>query len=145
MPIKMEEGLLAEAFRIMREHSAGRSECVVYLTGALARPGVVDEVVHPLHHARSDHYEIDSLWLNSAWFELAQRRREIRVQVHLHGNCAYHSAVDDAYPVVQTPGFLSLVIPNFALGEIGLAGAYLARLRADGGWDELDAAVELVT
>src|ERR1700727_65376 len=114
MTITMADGLLAEAFRIMREHSAGHAECVVYLTGPLAQPGVVDEVVHPLHHARPDHYEIDADWLNGAWFELARRRREIRVQVHLHGGAAYHSAVDDAYPVIQTPGFLSLVIPDFA-------------------------------
>jgi hypothetical protein len=144
MAISMVEGLLAEAFHVMRKHGAGRAECVVYLTGPLSQTGVVDEVLHPSHHASPDLYEIDRDWLNSAWFELARRRREIRVQVHLHGGRAYHSAVDDAYPAIQTPGFLSLVIPDFAAGDVGLSNAYLARLRADGGWDEVDPHDELV-
>jgi len=34
-------------------------------------------------------------------------------------------------------GFLSLVIPDFALGEIGFAGAYLTEIQPDGRWQQV--------
>ena len=65
---------------------------------------------------------------------LAAERRSIRAQVHTHPGAAYHSRTDDHYPIVAAPGLLSLVIPRFALGPVGLAGAHLAELQADGSW-----------
>jgi len=62
----------------------------------------------------------------------------VRAQVHTHPGSAFHSATDDAYPMVQTSGFLSLVIPNFALGECSLAGAALYELGDYGRWRDLD-------
>lgn len=134
------EGLLEETFAHLRRCGEGRRECVVYWTGPLERPGCADGVLHPTHTASARHYEVDGAWLDQAWFDLARRRREIRVQVHTHGRSAYHSVVDDEYPVVGTPGLVSLVLPAFALGEIGLDGAHLTRLEADGDWQEYDPA-----
>ena len=56
----------------------------------------------------------------------------VRVQVHTHAGEAFHSATDDKWPVVATPGFISLVIPNFAMGPIGFDGTFLAELRVEG-------------
>lgn len=140
----MREGLLGEAFTVLREHGAGRDECVVYLTGPASDPTLVDEVVHPVHLARPGFYEVDPAWLNAAWLELADRERSIRVQVHTHGGRAGHSRTDDEFPVVQTAGFLSLVLPKYATGPVGLAGAYVAELRDGGVWIERDPASVLV-
>lgn len=144
MPLRMREDLLREVFSILREHGAGRRECVVYLTGPREDPSVVDEVLHPVHVAHPEYYEIDSNWLTRTWIELAKQAREIRVQVHIHGGEAFHSETDDAYPAVQTEGFLSLVIPYFAHGPVGLDGAFLVELGPGGSWIERDARRELV-
>lgn len=144
MALVLREGLLREAFSTLSEHGAGRNECVVYLTGARSKPGVVDEVLHPVHMARPGFYEIDGAWLTSAWFDLARSDREVRVQVHTHRGEAFHSQTDDDYPLIQTAGFLSLVIPNFAMGAVGLADAFLVELQSDGRWHELEPARELV-
>jgi hypothetical protein len=144
MAIEVGEGLLTEAFSKLRSCGDGRRECVVYLTGPLGQAGIVDTILHPDHSARGNHYEIEPGWLDRTWVSLARERREIRVQVHTHGGRAFHSTTDDGYPIVQTAGFLSLVVPHFAQGTVGLSDAFLAELQLDGTWRELDADKGLV-
>ncbi len=115
----------------------------MYLTADRANRDVLDEVLHPVHRARPGYYEIDPAWLTSTWIELARRNREIRVQVHTHAGEAFHSQTDDEFPIVQTPGFLSLVIPNFAFGRVGLQDAFLTCLCDGGRWIELEPEQEL--
>ena len=46
---------------------------------------------------------------------------------------------DDEYPIIQiqTPGFLSLVIPNFGLGPVDFDEAYLTEIQPNGRWKEV--------
>jgi hypothetical protein len=59
------------------------------------------------------------------------------VQVHTHPFEAFHSETDDRYPLLFDPGFLSLVIPNFASGPVGFTDAYLTEVQQDGTWCEV--------
>jgi hypothetical protein len=59
------------------------------------------------------------------------------VQVHTHPKAAFHSLTDDTWPIVHTLGFLSLVVPNFGMGEISFEGAFLAELNANGRFEEV--------
>jgi hypothetical protein len=136
-------GLLRETFTILRDCGQGRDECVVYWAGPVTEPAVVDRVIHPDHVAGPDRYEISQEWLNRAWIRLNTQQIAIRVQVHTHGTIAFHSELDDAFPLIQTEGFLSLVIPDFAGRPVGLDGAYLAELHPGGVWRELDPRTEL--
>ena len=136
--VEVGEGLLAQAFAAFGRCGRARRECVAYWTGPVGDPDRVDACLHPLHSASASHYEIDPRWLNETWRCLATERRQIRVQLHTHGHAAFHSNTDDLNPVVGTAGFLSLVIPGFASGEVGLEGAYLTELGADGRWHERD-------
>ena len=131
--IAVPAAVLAETFTSLRGCGKGRRECVVYWLGPTHVLGAVDENVHPLHAAGRGGYEIDDRWLTAFWFDLARRRRSVRVQVHTHPRAAFHSPTDDDWPLVHTPGFLSLVIPDFATGPIGLEGAFLAE-RVARGW-----------
>jgi hypothetical protein len=54
--------------------------------------------------------------------------------VHTHAASAFHSSRDDNMAAIQTAGFVSLVIPRFALGEGSLEGAHLERRGQDGAW-----------
>jgi hypothetical protein len=138
VPLKLGEGLLRETFTILRECGQGRNECVVYWAGPVGVPDLVDRVVHPDHVGAPGYYEIEQEWLNRIWFELNAQQIEIRVQVHTHRGRAFHSKLDDDYPFLQTAGFLSLVLPNFALGPEELDCSYLAELLSGGGWRELE-------
>ncbi|HET8893034.1 MAG TPA: hypothetical protein VFM96_02920 [Gaiellaceae bacterium] len=143
MPLKVGEGLLAETFTIFRECGRGRNECVAYWAGSVNEPDVVDRVIHPDHLGEPGFYEIDQDWLNRIWFKLNAEKIDIRVQVHTHHGLAFHSPLDDRFPLMQTDGFLSLVIPSFAEGPVGLEGTYLAELHAGGTWAELDPSLVL--
>jgi len=142
--LQVGEGLLRETFATFTRCGAGRRECVAYWTGPQEDPQMVDEVLHPVHQARPDFYEIDQAWLHRAFRELARDGRAIRAQVHTHGGLAFHSRTDDAFPVVQTAGFLSLVIPGFATRGVSLDGAYLARLGRDGRFTSVEPAEQLL-
>jgi hypothetical protein len=140
----VEEGLLRQTFLELRRCGAGRAECVVVWTGPVAGTGCVDGLLHPDHSASAAGYDVDGGWLTVTSLALAAERRSIRAQVHTHPGAAYHSRTDDHYPIVAAPGLLSLVIPRFALGPVGLAGAHLAELQADGSWVSVDPAQGLV-
>lgn len=126
--------VLEQAFEHLRSCGAGHAECVVYLTGPVEIPRCVDGIVHPRHTAGSGGYDLDSASIAALWRDLVRARRSIRMQAHTHPGAAYHSSRDDALALVHTPGFLSLVIPDFALGPVGFNGAFLAERTENGGW-----------
>jgi hypothetical protein len=134
--LTLAEGLLRETLTILRRCGDHRNECVVYWSGPLEQPDVVDAELHPAHQAGPDFYEVAPAWLNETWIELARARRTLRAQVHTHAGRAFHSRSDDGFPIVQQAGLLSLVLPHHAERE-DLGGAYLCRLDDDGRWREL--------
>lgn len=100
-------------------------------------PGVIARVVHGEHRGHAGDFQVDDAWLNTFWLELAQIRHGVRVQVHTHPYEAFHSATDDAFPIVHTPGFLSLVIPDFGMRAPSLDDSYLAEIAETGAWNAL--------
>ncbi len=80
---------------------------------------------------------MDSSWLNEFWLELARAKEGVRLQLHTHPHAAFHSATDDAHPMIPSAGFLSLVIPNLAMGPVGFQDAYLTEIQADGSWRQV--------
>jgi len=105
---------------------------------------LVDEVVHPRHSAHAGGYDVDGAWQNQLWLRLAREGRRLLAQVHTHPAAAYHSRRDDLMAAQQTPGFLSLVVPEFALGDVSLRATYLAERAADGSWVSVDPAQKIM-
>jgi hypothetical protein len=68
---------------------------------------------------------------------LERKGSGVRVQIHTHPGPAFHSKTDDDFPIIHTAGFLSLVIPNFAKGEVSLHKAYLTEIMPNGRWREV--------
>lgn len=136
--------VLRETFAEFRRCGRGSWECQVLWVGPWATVDRVTSVVHPVHRASGDGFELDTEWLHTFWKDLVSSKNGIRAQVHTHPRRAFHSAVDDAYPIIHSPGFLSLVIPNFAVGPENLADAYLAELTPDGRWQQVSVRNRLV-
>lgn len=137
MRYQVPAALLAETFRVFRQCGGGRRECQILWTSPWANSLKIRRVVHPSHRAHRGGFELDDGWVNAFWLDLARTGEGVRVQVHTHPGEAFHSATDDAFPIVQTSGFLSLVIPNFARGQVGFERAYLAEIATDGRWLEV--------
>lgn len=95
-------------------------EAIGYWTGTFAdRDAKVMDALFPSKFAKKrsaswGHTKVD---LDTA-FRVAQeiRRREqyLLVQLHTHPLEAFHSWVDDQYPISHRLGFVSIVIPHFA-------------------------------
>lgn len=131
--------IFSETFRVLRECGSGRRECQVLWIGPWATPTVVTEIVHSGHDTNLGGVLVHDSWLTTFWRRLDAEQLGVRVQVHTHPGKAYHSLTDDTWPTVSTPGFLSLVIPDFASGEPSFDRAYLTELQLDGTWREVRA------
>jgi hypothetical protein len=141
---RLPRGVLDETFTYFRRCGAGRRECQTLWIGPWATPDLITEAVHPKHEAHVGGFELDDSWLSDFWLRLADENFGIRIQVHTHPAEAFHSRIDDEFPIIHTPGFLSLVIPDFALGPVGFDDAYLAEIQSDGRWRQIPIAERLV-
>jgi hypothetical protein len=134
---RLPRSILDQTFAHFRGCGLGRRECQVLWVSPWDTPDTITKSVHPKHEAHVGGFVLDDRWLNDFWFSLAQENLGVRVQVHTHPREAFHSPTDDAFPIVHTIGFLSLVIPNFAVGPIGFADAFLTEIQVGGGWREV--------
>lgn len=144
-PVSVSRTLLGETFETLRRCGRGRRECQVLWLSSWAAPDAIRRIVHPSHSAHGGGFAVESRWVTALWLDLAKAVEGVRIQVHTHPGAAFHSKTDDDWPIVRTPGFLSLVIPNFALGPISLADSYLAMMGTDGGWHEVDPLKTILT
>lgn len=144
MSYRIAPEILGRTFSHFRECGQSRRECQVLWTSSWNSPETIEETVHPEHHASGDGFVLDDRWLSEFWLELGQKNMGIRVQVHTHPHRAFHSRTDDEFPIIHRPGFLSLVIPNFGMGPVGFANAYLAEIQPDGQWNEIPISSRLV-
>jgi hypothetical protein len=134
----LKRNMIEKTFQILRSCGSNKHECQVYWLSSWDSPSTITEVAHPLHTSSRAGLCIDSDWINKFWLELAKRNLGARVQIHTHPEEAFHSATDDEYPLLHNVGFLSLVIPNFAMGPVSMQHAYLTELQPSGGWQQVD-------
>jgi hypothetical protein len=144
---RISQSHLEDTFSLLRECGNGRRECQVLWLSPWAAPSTITTLVHPDHRATAISFDLKDAWITAFWKRLAEENRGVRVQVHTHPDSAFHSGTDDHWPIVQTPGFLSLVIPRFALGDVGLDDAYLAELDDLCRWREVEvhARIEMIS
>jgi len=67
---------------------------------------------------------------------VARRGWFILAQLHTHPGDAFHSAVDDRFPISNQPGFVSIVVPNFGKDHVGQGWAWFV-LDGAGRWHHL--------
>ena len=132
--LRVPAGVIKATLHTLSGCGQGCCECVVYWTGPVTLPGVVDGWDHPTHRRSRWGYQIDDVWLTQYWFRLGREARAVRAQVHTHPGPAFHSATDDRWPIVSQPGFLSVVIPDLARGPIRWDAIWAGYLTGDGGW-----------
>ncbi len=70
---------------------------------------------------------------------VAERGEYLLAQVHSHPRDAFHSETDDAGAICGDPGFLSIVVPNYADRDYG-PDEWAAFELTGGGWREWDRA-----
>lgn len=110
---------------------------------AMIKVGGGLELVVPRQLAHRDaygHVNVEVLREGQMDLALAVGPEEIYVaRIHSHPGDAFHSAADDANPVISFEGGLSVVVPFFGLGlrrGLDACAVYLVR---EGSWVELPA------
>ena len=121
-------GIWQRTLEMLRTCGRGRRECVVFWLGPASQPALVNAAVHADHLSTAGYFEVDPTWLAHFWVELGNTARSVRAQIHTHPGPAFHSHTDDEGAIIQVPGFLSLVLPKFAMDDNCLDGAFLAWL-----------------
>jgi hypothetical protein len=140
-PLRLAREHISRTFEILRGCGRRAVECVVYWTGPTT-DDLIDGLEHPDHGSTSFGYEVGDQWLTEFWKHLALSGRSVRAQVHTHPGAAFHSATDDRWPIVAQPGFLSVVVPDFAAGRPSLDDAWIGRLETGGRWRRLESPSE---
>lgn len=134
MKLTLAPGLLEATFEQLRACGRGERECVAYWCARAVEPTTLHRLVHPRHQAGPGGYAVESGWVSEFFLDLRDRVETVKVQIHTHPRRAGHSSVDDRFALAPSEGFRSLVFPNFALGDVGWAGAHLVCMDADGAW-----------
>ena len=67
---RVPEAVLRDTFAELRRCGAGQRECQVLWTGPWAQPETVTTLMHPLHRACGDGFELDGAWLTAFWQQL---------------------------------------------------------------------------
>lgn len=113
----LSEHLLAETVARLREEGQFQMESIVFWIGSVeASRGAISQLVVPRGPGVFKHpYQVRvSENIIAGICELLDPPRAILLgQVHTHMYEAFHSPTDDRFSL-GTPGYLSLVVPNFA-------------------------------
>lgn len=136
--------MIDETFATFRSCGAGKRECKLYWASSWQTPAELTHVVHPKHRSNAYGVTLDNAWVSALWNELADKGLGVRVQVHTHPGEAFHSSTDDAFPLIHEVGFVSLVIPDFALGPVGFDRSYLTEIQPNGSWKQVPISERLI-
>lgn len=82
-------------------------------------------------------YRVSAEELNSIDDWLFDSRLSLICQMHTHPGEAYHSHADDMNCIVTSVGGLSIVVPDFAMGQIDPLQWAIYRLVKNDGWIRL--------
>jgi hypothetical protein len=66
--------------------------------------------------------------------EAVSRGEELGAQVHTHPGAAFHSAVDNQFPIIREVGGLSIVIPDYAEAPLDSLGHCAVFRLSHQGW-----------
>lgn len=82
-------------------------------------------------------YAVDGEELHRINIWLYENKMKLIAQIHSHPQEAFHSDADDRYPIVDTYGGISIVIPDFARGNVSLGESAIFRLSEEKNWVKL--------
>lgn len=136
-------GIAAETQRFLRTVGLGGQEGLVLWVGTvLEKEFRVTQLLVPrqrgIHTADGICAVVDADEMYRINVELFQSGLRLIAQIHSHPTDAYHSETDDEYAIANTIGCLSLVVPDFGVGDFNLSNTAIYRLSRTGEWVELD-------
>lgn len=138
--------IIEQTYNHFRKYGKKGLEGFVLWNGRLSSEEIasVTEAFIPPQHSVNNTYglsvTIPGEALHKLNIHLHESNLKLLAQVHSHPNEAYHSAVDDVFPVATQVGSFSLVIPYFGALPFSSDHCAVYRLNTANRWESLTSA-----
>jgi hypothetical protein len=140
--------VLDESFTYLKRYGKKRYEGYMCWGGVVVKgkDALIRSCIFPKAYKRSGfrsvHAGLDLRVVYEIGNEVYSRGEFLFAQLHTHGFEAFHSSVDDTYPISHKSGFISIVIPYFAKSKFyddtTLTDCSVNESLGGGRWRELD-------
>lgn len=97
----------------------------------------IKEVIFPKQVNNTLSYEVSQDETDRISRELYRKGLRLIAQIHSHPYLAFHSHLDDEFPLMTTLGGFSIVIPNYGFFSGDISDYEIYRLTKEG-WKEID-------
>ena len=116
--IEIPQSIFNQTLKQLQQVGEDYKEGIAYWSGVLNNNnGVIKNVIfaddYPEFHNESYFANVSLETSFKIGEKIHQRNEFLFAQIHTHPSDAFHSFVDDNYPISHRIGFLSIVIPNF--------------------------------
>lgn len=133
---------LEKAYKFLRYAGTKGVEGICLFGGQMnEKTFIIKETIIPRQKSyileRGLMYAVERGELHNLNVWLYENKMQLIAQIHSHPRDAYHSLADDRYPIVDSYGGISIVVPDFASGEVSLFDTAIYRLSIKKTWDKL--------
>jgi len=132
--------VIEKTLKIMQRYGEQNRECIAYWLGEQLDEDsiVIDEVYIPKQRATAIASKVQETDVAKLFSILEIDEKVLVAQLHTHPGSAFHSLIDDEYPVAFEENFLSLVVPHYGFIDTGsfpkLSKVYIYN---EGLWSEI--------
>jgi len=111
--------ILMDTLSHLKSYGEKGYECTLFWTGKFieSNRAIVTSLFHPQQHAAALGVRVDPLEVARFYLTLHENKEQLISQVHSHPSTAFHSPIDDSYPIAHKPGLLSIVVPHYGFIE----------------------------
>jgi len=112
--------VIEKTLKIMQKYGEQNRECIAYWLGERLDEDciVVNEVYIPKQYATAIVSKVQETDVAKLFSILEIDEKVLVAQLHTHPGSAFHSSIDDEYPVAFEKNFLSLVVPYYGFIDI---------------------------
>ncbi len=113
--ILLPETILKDTIKVFRDYGNQFLEaCALWVGVDSEKVFHIKEVWFPPQENSIIDYYVSDMDVHQINVKLNKKKYSAIAQLHTHPDGAFHSCIDDEYPILTLPGSLSIVIPNFA-------------------------------
>lgn len=113
--ILLPETILKDTIKVFRDYGNQFLEaCALWVGVDSEKVFHIKEVWFPPQENSIIDYYVSDINVHQINVKLNKKKYSAIAQLHTHPDGAFHSCIDDEYPILTLPGSLSIVIPDFA-------------------------------
>jgi molybdopterin/thiamine biosynthesis adenylyltransferase/proteasome lid subunit RPN8/RPN11 len=107
--------ILVDTLNYLRSHGKKCCECTLFWCGKIVedKKAIITSLFYPQQYATTLGAEVKPSEVARLYLTLHESKEQLISQVHSHPSTAFHSSIDDNYPIAYKPGLLSIVVPHY--------------------------------